>query len=115
MRLKIISFALAASLLICMYSCSDPEKKQADELANRFPEVQKLSDFPQTVFVPVLEDSLDMQRNNIYCVALLYAWDEIRQQLGGLLAISDEWKDLNLMQQIMPPIHTSQCGLQIGS
>ncbi len=81
----------------CNFSSTEP-KDDAEE-AKRFPKVQNLSDFQGTTFIPTMEHPLNITQNNIYCVTLLYAWDEIRQQLGGSVEIPEELEDLNLLHK----------------
>lgn len=63
----------------------------------KFPEVQPLTEFEQTEFVPTLEHQIDKNKNSIYCATLLLAWDEIRNQIDEPISISDEYIDLNLL------------------
>jgi hypothetical protein len=99
MSLKIICITMVTSLLIWMSGCIEPGKKPIEEEKKRFPEVQNLSVFPQTVFIPSLEHPMDVSRNNVYCVTLLYAWDGIRQQLGSPLQIPEQYPDLDLLHR----------------
>ena len=60
----------------------------------KFPHVKKLSAYKQTEFLPTLEHDLPKDKNAIYCVTLLYAWDEIRKLIEQPLIIDNSCADL---------------------
>lgn len=62
-----------------------------------FPEVKNLSEYPQTTFLPTLENNLTEGKNAVYCTTLLYAWDEIRKALKPPLKIEESYADLTLL------------------
>lgn len=62
-----------------------------------FPEVKKLTEYQATEFVPTLENEISKDKNSVYCVTLLYAWDEVRKVINEPLEIQKEAKDLTLL------------------
>ena len=83
-RINII-FAIVLTTLI---SCNNDRK---------FSEVRNLSEFEKTEFIPTIEHKINSERNSVYCVTLLYAWDEIRKKINLPLEISEENYDLALL------------------
>ena len=83
---QIIGFLLILTILV---SC---QKKEGHFIA-----VRNLSDYRQTDFVPTLENSISKDRNSIFCVTFLYAWDEIRSKIGAPLQIKQSLSDLTLI------------------
>ena len=75
-------------ILTIFFSCENDRK---------FPEVKKLSDYENTQFIPTLEHKISRDKNSVYCATLLFAWDEIRKQINSPLTISNEYLDLNLL------------------
>ena len=65
--------------------------------AVEMPEVQNLSNYKNTNFLPTLEHEINEQNNSIYCVTMLYAWEEIRKQINNPLIISPSYNDLVLL------------------
>ena len=63
----------------------------------KFPKVKNLSEYENTIFLPTLEYEINPQKNSVYCVTLLYAWDEVRKIINEPLIISEEYKDLLLL------------------
>ena len=63
---------------------------------SKFPEVKNLSEFSHTQFIPTLENQISKNENSVYCATLLFAWDEIRNQINSPLTISEEYSDLIL-------------------
>ncbi|KOY86535.1 hypothetical protein AD998_10615 [bacterium 336/3] len=64
---------------------------------SKFPQVKKLSEYKETVFVSTLENSFSQKENAIYCVTLLYAWDEVRKVINEPPNIDKNLKDLTLL------------------
>ena len=77
--------------LLILWSCNSRKPS--------FPPVQDLSTYPSTLFLPTLEHSFPQDQNAIYCATLLFAWDEIRQQLPGPLIIPGESEELILLNR----------------
>lgn len=65
----------------------------------KFPEVKNLSEYENTQFNPTLEHKISNDKNSVYCATLLFAWDEIREQINSPLTISDEYFDLKLLNK----------------
>ncbi len=55
-----------------------------------FPEVKKLSEYPKTEFLPTLENKISKDKNAVYCVTLLYAWEEVRKAIKSPLQINSK-------------------------
>jgi hypothetical protein len=47
------------------------------------PEVTHIKELKQTEFVPALECPVTANKNTIYAAAFLYAWNEVKEKLGG--------------------------------
>lgn len=62
-----------------------------------FPAVKNLSEFEKTQFIPTLEHTISKDKNAVYCTTLLFAWDEIRNQINAPLTISSKYADLQLL------------------
>ena len=77
-------------ILTTLLSCKNDRK---------FPEVKKLSEYKNTQFIPTLEHKISKDKNSVYCATLLFAWDEVRKQINSPLTISDEYFDLNILNQ----------------
>lgn len=73
-----------------LISCKDDRK---------FPEVKDLSEFKNTLFIPTLEHKISNDNNYVYCVTLLFAWDEIRTRINSPLIIPNDCIDLNLLNR----------------
>jgi len=67
------------------------------QTGSKFPEVKKLSEYKKTNFVPTLESSFSSDKNAIYCVTLLYAWDGVRNIVREPLKINPQFTDLILL------------------
>ncbi len=61
-----------------------------------FPEVKLLSDYKKTNFLSTIEDSLSLSKNNIYASSFLYAWAEIRKEVGSL-KVEEKYTELTLV------------------
>ncbi len=64
---------------------------------NIFLEVEKLSEFQNTQFIPTLEHEISIDKNSVYCSTLLFAWDKIRNQINSPFTIPNEYIDLNML------------------
>ncbi|MDO9184921.1 MAG: hypothetical protein Q7W13_02840 [Bacteroidia bacterium] len=62
-----------------------------------FPKISNLSEYKRSVFIPTLESKISNKKNAVYCVTLLYAWDEIRKTITTPLQIEDKFSDLSLL------------------
>lgn len=84
---RILNLLIVATLLL---SCAEERK---------FPEVQKVSELKSTEFIPTLESSISSDKNAVYAATLLYAWDEIRKEIGTPLVIENSYSDLVLLDK----------------
>jgi hypothetical protein len=73
-----------------IFSCKEKQK---------FPEVKNLSEYTQTNFVPTLENRLSVDKNEVYCATLLFAWDEIRQAIDDKIVVDSNQVDLELLNK----------------
>jgi len=89
--MKKIEITMLAIILTSLMSCQNQKQ------GRKFPEVKNLSEYEETEFLPTLEHSINTQKNSVYCATLLFAWDEIRKQINLPLIISEEDKDLLLL------------------
>ncbi len=92
------SLLIFSILLTVFISCNDDNPISDDD---KFPEVKNLSEFEKTIFVPTLEHQITNDKNAVYCVTLLYAWEEVRKIINQPLEISNEYPDLQLLNQSM--------------
>ena len=77
-------------ILTTLFSCKNDRE---------FTELKKLSELKKTQFIPTLKNKISNDKNSVYCATLLFAWDEIREQINSPLTISDENFDLKLLNQ----------------
>lgn len=83
------SFLYFIISLLGLMNCTSQDSK--------FPQVKKLSEYKETNFIPTLENQFSQKENAIYCVTLLYAWDEVRKVINEPLNIDKNLKDLTLL------------------
>ena len=83
-----MKYFLYIIVLTSLFSCKSDKK---------FTEVKKLSDYKNTQFIPTLENEISDSKNSIYCATLLFAWDEIRNEINSPLIIPSEFIELNLL------------------
>lgn len=62
-----------------------------------FKEAKILSEYPQTEFLPTLENKIPKDKNAVYCVTLLYAWEEIRKTIKIPLQINSKENTADLV------------------
>lgn len=60
---------------------------------------RSLTEFKQTEFVPTLEHEIHLDKNAVYCPTLLFAWDELRNTLGGSINVDSLNSDLYLLNR----------------
>ena len=87
--MKKIALTISVVILALMNCQNQNERK--------FSEGKKLSEYKETDFLPTLEHPINAQKNSIYCVTLLHAWEEIRNLINRPLIISEEYNDLLLL------------------
>jgi len=70
-------------LLLFVSACTPKKEKVWSEL----PEVTPLASLQHTAFAPTLEDTVDNQKNTIYAPAMLFAWNKMKEILGGKIEL----------------------------
>ena len=60
-------------------------------------QMENLSEYAGTVFVPTMEHLIPADSNTVYCATLLFAWDEARKNIGTALSIPERYQDLRLL------------------
>ena len=93
MKLKNILYLF--SLFITLLSCDEEGTKEEVDI---FPEVKKLSEYENTLFVPALEQEFDADNNAVYAVSLLYAWDAIKNIINDPISKIDS-RELKTMDK----------------
>lgn len=88
--MKLNRFVIFTFIITILYSCNED---------SRFPEVKNLTEYKNTTFIPTLEHKISNDKNSVYCATLLFAWEEIRNQINAHLTIPDEHVDLNLLNK----------------
>ncbi|PCJ63596.1 MAG: hypothetical protein COA58_15780 [Bacteroidetes bacterium] len=83
-RQTIVLFAL---ILLTILSCKNERQ---------FSEGRRLTAYKNTDFIPTLEHKIGPDKNSVYCVTLLYAWDQIRKKINQPFEVSKEQYDLTL-------------------
>jgi hypothetical protein len=94
---KIVTLVITCAIISGCNSPISETREKEKTVIDKFPKVRNLSDFKKTVFLPTLEHPLSKEVNSVYCVTLLYAWDEIRNKIKTPLEIDDSLSDLNLL------------------
>jgi hypothetical protein len=61
--------------------------------SQNFLEVNKNTEYPKTEFLPTLENTLSKDKNAVYCVTLLYAWQKVRDTLQTTFEIPTKLKE----------------------
>lgn len=89
MRVKYVYLPIITCLLAVM-ACQ--EKRQ-------FPKECKISSLNNTEFVATLENEIDSKKNNVYAASLLFAWDEIREELDSEILVDPKYRDFVLFNQ----------------
>ncbi|RRJ92013.1 hypothetical protein EG240_04300 [Paenimyroides tangerinum] len=62
-----------------------------------FPKETDISKFPKTEFVTTLESKINTNKNIVYCVTMLYAWNEIKKTINLPIQIDANFKHLLLL------------------
>ena len=65
--------------------------------ARTFQEVKNLSEYSGTEFIPTLENKIRVDKNAVYCVTFLYAWEEVRNKIDKPLIINKDLYELTLL------------------
>ena len=91
-EMKKIVITVSTIILLFLTGCASQKEESEQES-----EVKKLSEYENTDFLPTLEHQISAQKNSVYCVTLLYAWEQIRKQINQPLIISEKYNDLLLL------------------
>ena len=87
----VITLVTACTLVSCTHEKPEPSW-------NELPGVTSLDSLKQTDFMPTLENTVYADKNSIYAPTLLYAWDEIRNELDTSLVLGPvSSKDFRLL------------------
>lgn len=103
---KMIKKVFLFGLMIVVFGCKNEvisvdsiskklEKKDTDD--SKFPKVKDLSQYPKTEFITTLESKINNNNNNVYCVTMLYAWNEIKNKINQPFQIDSNFKHLTLL------------------
>ncbi|MFC1730076.1 hypothetical protein ACFL6I_07035 [candidate division KSB1 bacterium] len=76
--MKIIAFLLT----IIIFSACSINPVNEFEKDKSFPKVKTLSDYEESIFLPALETAFNNKKNGIYAASLLFAWEEIRNEIS---------------------------------
>lgn len=90
MKRYILIFFTISLFLSCIEKTKKPSNIDMTEAKN-------LSTLKKTEFVPTLENKISDDKNAIYCVSLLYAWNEVKEQLNSNITIPKNFNDLLLL------------------
>lgn len=95
-----LSFILIVLLLFnCKKEKLPTEITEENPQKTVFKEVQNLSDFKDTEFLPTLENNLDSSKNAIYGASFLFTWDLIRKEINLPLSIDSQFSQLKLLNE----------------
>jgi hypothetical protein len=86
---------------VAISSCTNNQNTAETNTTNEplFSELKDISEFEATEFIPTLEHKISNKKNAVYCVTLLYAWNEIRKKINEPLEISKQQLDLTLLNE----------------
>ncbi|WP_298146717.1 hypothetical protein [Flavobacterium sp.] len=104
--MKTKAFVLLGCVLF-LNSCKKQETKTQDDFLmetkkstdKKFPSVQSLENYKQTKVLATLEDSLQQGFNSVYCVSLLYAWDELKKTLNEPIVVDPKATELSALNR----------------
>lgn len=91
--MKYVSNVILLPIALLVLSCN---KKNKVEI---FGEAKNLSLYKKTNFSPTLEHQIHQDTNAVYCVTLLYAWNEIVDEIGKPWGIDKKDTDLLLLSK----------------
>jgi hypothetical protein len=63
----------------------------------KFPDVKDLEHYKSSQFVPTIESNFSSNKNAVYCVTMLYAWNAIREILSSPFQFGNVSKDFELL------------------
>ena len=73
------------------------EPVSKETLMEQAAQLENLSEYVGTMFVPTMEHLIPADSNTVYCATLLFAWDEARKHIGTALSIPERYQDLRLL------------------
>jgi len=95
---SMIIFAIIATFLASCGNRMNPNPEQEQiAVADTFNYKDNTAEYANTKFVPTMEHRISANTNAVYCVTLLYAWDEIRKVINAPLTIPSRHHDLTLL------------------
>lgn len=89
--MKTHTLTLLILVFSTLFSCSNDDR--------RFSDVKNLSEYKNTQFVPTLEHEISQDKNAVYCVTLLFAWDGVKKIIDSPLIIPDVLFDLKKLNE----------------
>lgn len=63
----------------------------------KFPDLKDIEQYKRTQFVPTIESSFIQNKNAIYCVTMLYAWDAARRILSSPIQFKNVSADFRML------------------
>ena len=75
-----------------------------------FQKVKNLSEYSETEFIPTPENKIGADKNAVYCVTLLYAWNEVRNKIDKPLIMDKDLYGLTLLNNSKSYIGALQDG-----
>jgi hypothetical protein len=91
--------ALIIAIGFSLFACSPEEKNSEqntgknllteDKISSIFPDTMNVDSLENTDFALTLESEFKTSKNTIYAATVLMAWDEIRNELNGVISKSD--------------------------
>lgn len=96
-RSLIISIIIATFLASCGNHKNPAPEQEQTAIVDTFDYKDNMAEYANTKFVPTMEHRISANTNAVYCVTLLYAWDEIRKIIQAPLTIPSRYHDLTLL------------------
>lgn len=94
----LIIFCISSTFLASCGNHKNPHPEQEQTaVVDTFDYKDNMAEYDCTIFVPTMEHQISAKANAVYCVTLLYAWDEIRKIIPAPLTISSRHHDLTLL------------------
>ena len=95
---SLIIIGIIVTFLSSCGSHKNPEpKEEQTSIVDTFDYKDNMAEYANTLFVPTMEHRISTDKNAVYCVTLLYAWDEIRKTIQTPLRIPSRHHDLTLL------------------
>lgn len=102
---RFIGIALVTSVAIALASCASGESQSVASgqtektpvFVDTFHYEDNVAEFGGTVLVPTMEHHISKDSNAVYCATMLYAWDKAREIFQEPIAVSSQYRDLQLL------------------